>query len=99
LFPVTSFIHFGRQILLNVIVSLRNTFEQFMAKNSQQYFRCQFHQCSMSSFYMRGAQKRKKDSQVVSLFKLLGSVRAKAARKHVGEIDPRSQSYQAFLLA
>jgi hypothetical protein len=37
---------------------------------------------------MRGAQKRKKDSQVVSLLKLSGSARAKAARKYVGEIDP-----------
>jgi len=34
-----------------------------------------------------GAQKRKKDSQVVSLFTLSGSVRAKAC-KYVGEIDP-----------
>jgi len=36
-----------------------------------------------------GAQKRKKDSQVVSLFMLLGSAHAKALLKHVGEIDPR----------
>ncbi len=37
---------------------------------------------------MRGAQKRKKDSQVVSLLTLSGSARTKAARKYVGEIDP-----------
>jgi len=37
---------------------------------------------------VRGAQKCKKDSQVVSLFTLLGSAHAKGARKYVGEIDP-----------
>jgi len=45
-----------------------------------------------STFYEQllraGAQKRKKDSQVISLFTLLGSTCTKAARKHVGEIDP-----------
>jgi hypothetical protein len=39
--------------------------------------RCQFHQRFTRSFCMRGAQKHKKDSQVINLFTLLGSVRAK----------------------
>jgi hypothetical protein len=34
----------------------------------------------------RGAQKRKKDSKVVNLFTLLGSVYANVVRKYVGEI-------------
>jgi len=37
---------------------------------------------------MGGAHKVKKDSQVMSLFTLLGSAGAKAVLKHVGEIDP-----------
>jgi len=48
----------------------------------------QFHQCFMSSFCMRGAQKHVRDSQVVNLFTLLGSARTKAVRNYVGEIDP-----------
>ncbi len=48
----------------------------------------QFHQRSTYSFYARGAQKCKKDSQVISLFMLLGSTRVKAERKCVGEIEP-----------
>jgi hypothetical protein len=40
------------------------------------------------NFCTGGAQKRKKDSQVVNLFTLLGSACAKAVRKYVGEIDP-----------
>jgi len=51
--------------------------------------RVQFHQCSMYSFYARGAQKRIKDSQVISLFTLSGSKSIKAERKYVGEIEPR----------
>jgi hypothetical protein len=43
----------------------------------------------MSSFCARRSQKRKKDSQAVNLFTLLGSECAKAVRKYVGEIDPR----------
>ena len=42
----------------------------------------------MYSFYARGAQKRKKDSQVISLFMLLGSKSVKAEPKYVGEIEP-----------
>jgi len=38
--------------------------------------------------FLRGAREHKKDSQVVSLFTLSGSPRAKASRKYVGEIDP-----------
>jgi hypothetical protein len=43
------------------------------------------------SFHARGAQKRKKDSQVASLFMLLGSTSVKAERKYVGEIEPGSR--------
>jgi len=46
---------------------------------------------------VRGAQKHKKDSQVISLFTLLGLTCAKAARKHVGEIDPWCQFHQHSL--
>jgi hypothetical protein len=53
--------------------------------------RSQFHQRSTYSFYAGGAQKRKK-SQIISLFTLLGSMRAKGGRKYVGEIDPRFPS-------
>jgi hypothetical protein len=45
----------------------------------------------MYSFYPRRAQKRKKDSQVVTLFTLLESACAKALSKYVGEIDPLIQ--------
>jgi len=38
--------------------------------------------------YTQGAQKRKKDSQVVSLFTLSRSTSVKADRKIVGEIEP-----------
>jgi len=50
----------------------------------------EFHQRSMYSFHALGAQKCKKDSQVVSLFTLLGSMSIKAERKYVGEIEPMS---------
>ena len=50
---------------------------------------CQFHQHFACNFCAHGAQKRKKDSQVINLFTLLASARAKAVRKYVGEIDPR----------
>jgi hypothetical protein len=53
----------------------------------------------MYSFNARGAQKRKNDSQVVSLFTLLESARAKAARKYLGEIDPRSKLVAAVVLS
>jgi len=48
----------------------------------------EFNQRSTYRFHARGAQKRKKDSQVVSLFTLLGSMSVKAERKYVGEIEP-----------
>ncbi len=47
----------------------------------------QFHQRSKYRFYARGTQKRKKDSQVISLFTFLWSTSVKAERKYVGEID------------
>ena len=43
----------------------------------------------MSIFYVHRSQNHQKDSQVKQLFALSGSVRAKAVRKHVDEIDPR----------
>jgi len=51
----------------------------------------EFHQHSMYSFYACGAQNRKKNSQVVSLFMLLGSTSVKAERKYVGEIEPNKK--------
>ncbi len=50
----------------------------------------EFHQRSTCSFHTRGAQKRKKDSQVVSLFTLLGYTSVKAECIYVGEIEPMS---------
>jgi len=55
--------------------------------------RSEFHQRFTYSFHARGAQKRKKDSQVVSLFTLLGSSSVKAERKYVGEIEPTKVEY------
>ncbi len=48
----------------------------------------EFHQ---RCFHARGAQKFKKDSQVVSLFTLLGFTSIKAEHKYVGEIKPMSR--------
>jgi len=55
-----------------------------------------FHQHSMYSFSARWAQKRKKDSQVISLFMLLRSMSLKAECKYVGEIDTSFQWVPAF---
>ena len=41
------------------------------------------------SFSTHISQKCKKDNQVKQLFALLGSMRLKAERKHIDEIDPR----------
>jgi len=60
--------------------------------------RAEFHQCSTYSFHMSGAQKRKKDSQIVSLFTLLGSTSLKAERKYVGEIGNKESSLPNFLI-
>jgi hypothetical protein len=57
----------------------------------------QFHLRSTYSFYVRGAQKRKKDGQVVKFFTLSESVCAKAASKYVGEIDPCCQDIYGTL--
>jgi len=48
----------------------------------------------MYYFYAQGAQKRKKDSEVISLFTFLGSTTVKAKSKYVGEIDPWCQFHQ-----
>jgi len=53
-----------------------------------------FHQLSTYSFYARGAQMREKDSQVVSIFTLLGSTSVKAEHKCVGEIDSWCRFHQ-----
>jgi len=53
--------------------------------------RAQFYQRSTYNFNGRGAQKLKKDSQVISLFMLSESTCAKAERKYVGEIEPRQK--------
>ncbi len=60
--------------------------------------RAQFHQCSTYSFYARGAQKRKKDSQVISLFTPSGPMSVKADRKYVGEIDTRRGEIKVVVL-
>jgi len=53
-----------------------------------------FHQHSMSSFYAYRSQKRNKDSQVVSLFVLLGSACTKAASKMLTFIEIWGQFHQ-----
>jgi len=44
--------------------------------------------CPLTQPQVSISSKRKKESQIVGPFFLLGSVRTKAARKHVGEIYP-----------
>ena len=70
--------------------SLSNKYSKFQ---EMQKFRTK--QGSISStFYKQFLRakipKAQKNSQVKQLFSLLGSVRVKAVRKHVGEISPRS---------
>ncbi len=53
--------------------------------------KCQFHQQSMYSFYVHGAQKRKKTAKLSVFLRfqdLWVQKLPKAACKHVGEIDP-----------
>jgi len=47
----------------------------------QPLIRCQFHQHFSRSFYARRSQKRKKYSQAVSIFGLLGSALVKTTQK------------------
>jgi hypothetical protein len=47
----------------------------------------QFYQRSMSRFYARRFQKRKKDSQVVNLFYAFGIYERKSCTLNVDEID------------
>jgi len=54
---------------------------------SEREWWAQFHQRSKYSFYAHGAQKRKKDCQIISLFMLSGSTSVKAERKYGGKID------------
>jgi len=52
-----------------------------------------FHQSFTSSFCVRRSQKRKKDTDDLTVFfTLWGSAHIKALSKHVGEIDPWRQS-------
>jgi len=52
-----------------------------------------------AAFMGVGPKSGKKYSQIVSLFMILGSACLKASSKHVGEIDPWSQSYESnFIL-
>jgi len=60
--------------------------------------RGQFHQRFTSSFCIHIHQKRKKDTRRLDcLFTLLGSLRVKAARKHVDEIDPKNEALQSVI--
>jgi hypothetical protein len=47
-----------------------------------------------ANFYARGAQKRKKDSEVVNLFTLLGTSRVKAVRRTLKKLSPADFSHQ-----
>jgi len=69
-----------------------NVVDGYSTDSDVSYFRCQFYNV-LRSFYARGAQTRKKDSQVISLFTLLGSTSVKAERKYVGKIEPRCKFY------
>ena len=53
--------------------------------------RSPFHQPSMSSFYARRSQKRKKDCQVKQLYCAFGICARKSCSYNLGEIDPCSR--------
>jgi hypothetical protein len=48
------------------------------------------------SFYVQRSQKRKNAVKQSVFFALLGSIRLKGARKHVGEIEPMKQTNNVF---
>ena len=50
--------------------------------------RVQFHQCSMSSFYARRSQNRKKTVKSSSFFVLSGSASIKAAHRTLMKLTP-----------
>jgi len=60
--------------------------------------RAQFHQHSTYSFYARGAQKFKKDSQVISLFMLSGSTSVKAVRRTLMKLTAGVHVFQESIL-
>ena len=60
--------------------------------NEDSATRGQFHHHLTSSFHARRYRKRKKDSQIKQLFALLGPDHAKAAHRHIDEIDPMSET-------
>ena len=53
----------------------------------------------MHSFYTHKSHKRKKDRQLKQFFALSGSSRIKALHKHVDEIDPRTSTALAAIVA
>ena len=50
--------------------------------------RAQFHQRSKYSFYVRRAQKRKRDSEVANLFTLLETTGVKAVHRTLMKLTP-----------
>jgi len=60
--------------------------------------KCQFHQRSTYSFYVRGAQKCKRDSEVVNLFTLLGTTHVKAVIRTLMKLSPSVTSLMNYPL-
>ena len=68
----------------------------WIAGKTKYHTRGQFQQHFTSSFYKHRSQKHKKDSQFKQLSALSGSASIKAARIHIGEIEPRKDLYHWF---
>ncbi len=75
-------------MLLMALLTLTLLFLFLLTDDDSGMTWAEFHQRSTYRFHIRGAHKRRIDSQVVSLFTLSGSALTKASSKHVGEIDP-----------
>jgi len=75
---------------------LLNTVHAFRVERLENDIRCQFHQRSMSSFYVHRSRKCKKDSQVLSFFTLSGSVHIKAARRTLMKLTPEKKARICF---
>ena len=60
---------------LKIVFKENEKLKNYLMARAGRLIRCQFHQRSTYSFYVRGAQKRKRDSEVVNLFTLLGTKR------------------------
>ncbi len=98
-FPVTLYVTFKlivylwRVFLLSLIIYLHLKKQEWAKLSYGWGFGLNFINVLRTySFHASGAQKLKKDSQVVSLFTLLGCTSVKAERKYVGEIEPCSSS-------